>query len=81
MGIWNERQYDSAWIIDLRKALDGAGYVSTRIVAADLGNWDIMGDMQNNSALAAAVDVVGAHYPSTAPPVDFAAFNHSLWAR
>lgn len=33
MGIWNERQYNSSWIKQLRNSLDAAGYHNTRLVA------------------------------------------------
>ena len=39
MGIWNERAPDNTWIKELRQALDGAGYSSTRLVAADTDWW------------------------------------------
>ena len=37
LGIWNERSADSPWTIQLRQALDNAGYLQTRIVSADEG--------------------------------------------
>ena len=61
-----------------RAALDDAGFLATRIVAAD-GGWDIVSDMATNPALAAAVDVVGVHYPGT-PPAEAYALNKTLWA-
>ena len=78
-GIWNERNYDSGWIKDLRAALDGAGYVNTRLVASDEGWESIVTDMTNDPELRAAVDIVGAHYPGQ-PPAAAYALNRSLWA-
>lgn len=73
VGVWNEHRYDAGWIERLRGALDGAGYGSVRIVAADLccgSEWDIASDMTSDSALYRAVSIVGAHYPgNTSTPV------------
>ena len=76
-----ERQYNTAWIKQLRAALDAAGFVGTRIVAAD-GGWEgIVGDMLADPELAAAIDIVGAHYPNSPPPADgVAGLNKSFWA-
>ena len=41
MGIWNEHSASSDWIVQLRGALDGAGFSSTKIVATDQGGWPI----------------------------------------
>lgn len=80
MGIWNERDNgpENAWIKQLRAALDDAGYVNTRIVAKDT-NWNVASDMASDPELAAAIDVVGAHYPSQPPPVAYT-LNKTLWA-
>ena len=80
MGIWNERDNpaEDAWIKQLRAALDAAGYVNTRLVAKDT-NWGVATDMAADPALAAAIDVVGAHYPSQPPAVAYT-LNKTLWA-
>ena len=78
LGVWNERSYDADWIIRLRRALDKGGFLNTRISAAD-GDWSIVNDMTTNAALAAAIDVVGVHYPSQ-PPAAAYALNKTLWA-
>jgi hypothetical protein len=78
LGVWNERNYDADWIVRLRSALDSAGFLSTRISAAD-GGWGIVDDMASNPSLHAAVDVVGVHYPGT-PPASAYALNKTLWA-
>jgi len=78
LGIWNERGADPTWTKQLRVALDDAGFQSTRIVAADT-DWGVVNDMAADPAFAAAVDIIGAHYPNQPPPGAFA-FNKSLWA-
>ena len=67
LGIWNEVNYDADWIVQLRRALDDAGYQSTRLVAADVGGWDVASAAASDPALAAAVDIIGSHYPGEAP--------------
>ena len=69
-GIWNETPYDTAWIRTLRRTLDRHGLTGVRIVAADqtpdiATSWKIAEDMLADTALASAVDVIGAHYPSS----------------
>lgn len=78
MGIWNERGADSTWTKQLRQAMDAAGYDNTRIVAGDTG-WEIVGQMAADPELAAAIDVVGVHYPG-APPSQVYSLNKSIWA-
>lgn len=73
MGVWNEvaggPALQAAWTKQLRAAMDDAGFTATRIVAADTGQWDpIVDELLADPALAAAVDVVGAHYPTQPPP-------------
>jgi hypothetical protein len=77
--VWNERGANPAWTIELRKALDSAGYLNTRIVSADTDWNGPVTDMTNNAAYDAAVDVIGAHYPGK-PPAAAYALNKTLWA-
>ena len=63
LGIWNEAPCDAGYVKLLRQMLDGAGLQRTRLVAADSGS-QICTAMKADPALAAAVDVVGLHYPS-----------------
>ena len=79
MGIWNERPQNNQWVKDLRTALDAAGYSHTRLVAADV-DWKITSDMLADPALAAAIDIIGAHYPGSAPPANSHALNKPFWA-
>jgi hypothetical protein len=53
--------------------------VSTRIVAADL-DWSIVDAMVADPEVAAAIDIVGAHYPGSAPPSAGIALNKTFWA-
>ena len=62
LGGWNERGYNVTWYENLRSALNSNGYSAVRIVAAD-SDWTVANDVDSNSAFAAAVSVIGAHYP------------------
>jgi galactosylceramidase len=67
-GIWNERMYDVGWIKLLRRTLDANGLDRVKIVAADLqpgqGDiWQLAGKLKDDPELAAAIDVLGVHYP------------------
>ena len=68
IGSWNERPYDVQWLIELRGALDAAGFNSTLIVAPDQGGWDFAGEVLKSSALAEAVWALGTHYAGASPP-------------
>lgn len=69
----------SQYILTLRDALDAAGFEDTAIVAAD-GNWDIANDILENASLAAAVGVIGVHYPGTQSPAAAEQTGKPLWA-
>ncbi|WP_333770571.1 ricin-type beta-trefoil lectin domain protein [Streptomyces sp. IBSBF 2435] len=62
LGGWNERGHDVNWYIQLRSALNAAGYGGVQIVGDDSG-WGVADDMAANSAFNSAVSVIGAHYP------------------
>ena len=62
LGGWNERGYNISWYEQLRSALNTAGYTNVKLVAAD-SDWTVANDVDANSAFAAAVGVVGTHYP------------------
>jgi hypothetical protein len=74
----SERGADPTWTKLLRASLDSAGYLSTRIVAADTG-YEVVQQMQADPAFAAAVDVIGVHYPGPTPAAAFT-FNKSIFA-
>ncbi|MDH6575979.1 RICIN domain-containing protein [Kitasatospora sp. MAP5-34] len=87
LGGWNERGYNAAWYENLHATLAAKGYTSTKVVGAD-DTWSVATAMRGDSALDAAVDIVGAHYPcgymsamtscSTTP--DALATGKQLWA-
>ena len=79
MGIWNERGANPEWTVELRKALDSAGYLNTRIVSADTDWAGPVNDMTRIPAYDAAVDIIGAHYPGKPPAAAFA-LNKTLFA-
>ena len=62
LGGWNERGYNIGWYENLRSTLNSSGYSSVKIVGAD-DNWNIANDVDSNSAFAASVNILGAHYP------------------
>src|SRR6185369_12035978 len=66
-GIWNEKQFDAAYVKELRRVLKER-HIATQIVCCDeysgegLGQWSVVDAMNNDPALKEAVDVVGVHY-------------------
>ena len=62
LGGWNERGHDVNWYIQLRSALNSAGYSAVQIVGDD-SDWGAADDMATNSAFNNAVSIIGAHYP------------------
>jgi len=79
IGSWNERSYDATYLKTLRRALDASGFDNTRIVAAD-SDWQIANDILSDPELAAAVDVIGAHYPGTVSTPQAKETGKKLWA-
>ncbi|XP_076461147.1 galactocerebrosidase-like isoform X1 [Babylonia areolata] len=79
VGIWNERPYDITYIKTLRQMLDSRGFTTTRIVAAD-SSWSISSDIIKDSALAAAVDTIGCHYPGTTSTEEAMKTGKPLWS-
>ena len=62
LGGWNERGYNVSWYEQLRNTLNSSGYSAVKIVAAD-SDWSVANDVDSNPSFAAAVSVLGAHYP------------------
>ncbi|WP_084316147.1 RICIN domain-containing protein [Actinospica robiniae] len=62
LGGWNERGYNISWYEQLRSTLNADGYANVTIVGAD-SDWSIAGDIDDNSAFATAVGIIGTHYP------------------
>jgi hypothetical protein len=67
-GIWNETQFDAAYVEELGRSLKQHG-LDTKIVCCDefsgegLGQWSILDALPSNPSLNNAVAVVGVHYP------------------
>jgi hypothetical protein len=62
MGGWNEKGHDKSWYENMRSALMANGF-TTQLVGDDSVHWKVADDMVADSAFAAAVDIVGVHYP------------------
>lgn len=72
LGVWNERSVHMDYVLDLRAALDAAGFAHTRLTLADSGRNDASGTcyastLLANASLDAAVDALGSHYPAGLP--------------
>ena len=78
IGIWNERSWNKAYTLALRTAITAAG-LKTKIVGHDSG-WDMCDDLSNDPEWAAAVDVLGAHYPGSTIPAACANLNKVQWS-
>ncbi|KAJ9444322.1 putative galactocerebrosidase [Diplonema papillatum] len=63
LGVWNERPSNAEYVIALRETLTAAGFAGTKLIAAD-GTASICDDLAKNASYAAAVELVGLHYPS-----------------
>jgi hypothetical protein len=61
IGGWNERGHDKTWSRNFKSALVSRGFGNVKVVSDDTG-WDVATDAVNDSAFAASVDVLGAHY-------------------
>eukprot|EP00057_Strongylocentrotus_purpuratus_P033022 XP_789829.3 PREDICTED: galactocerebrosidase [Strongylocentrotus purpuratus] len=64
LGIWNEKSYTKDYIKLLRKTLDSSGFQNVQLVASD-GKFEISYDILTDPELAAAVSILGFHYPGT----------------
>ncbi len=63
LGGWNEKGFNESWYESLHSTLAADGF-STKVVGADdSGSWAVADSMQATPAFAAAVDIVGVHYP------------------
>jgi galactosylceramidase len=61
-GIWNERPYNTEWIKELRRSLDRNDLSRVKIIAADVFDWKLAEEMQNDRELSDAVYAIGIHY-------------------
>ena len=78
IGIWNERSWDKNYTISLKAAITTAG-LKTKIVGHD-ARWDVCDALSKDPEWAAAVDVLGAHYPGAALQSNCVALNKTQWA-
>jgi hypothetical protein len=88
-GIWNEKQFDAAYVEALYRTLKKHG-LDTKIVCCDeyagegLGQWSILSAMRSNRSLDNAVSVVGVHYPwvdgKVTTPTEADAIGKPLWS-
>jgi galactosylceramidase len=78
IGIWNERSWNKAYTLALKAAITAAG-LKTKIVGHD-NKWDVCDDLSKDSEWAAAIDVIGAHYPAAEIQANCAALNKVQWA-
>jgi galactosylceramidase len=78
IGIWNERSWNKVYTLSLKAAITAAG-LKTKIVGHD-SKWDVCNDLSNDPEWAAAVDVIGAHYPAAGIQTNCAALNKVQWA-
>ncbi len=67
-GVWNEKVFDLPYVKELHRQLRAAG-VDTKIVCCDeypgegAGQWAIADEILKDPELAAAIQVIGVHYP------------------
>jgi hypothetical protein len=88
-GIWNETQFDAAYVEELNRSLKKHG-LDTKIVCCDefpgegLGQWSIVNAMGSNASLRDAVAVVGVHYPwvdgKVTTPAEAIRVGKPLWS-
>jgi hypothetical protein len=70
-GPWNEKVYDIAYIKELHRRFK-ADHLATRIICCDeyagqgAGQWSIAEEILKDPELAAAIEVIGVHYPRQA---------------
>ena len=64
VGLWNEREYTSSYVLTLRATLDASGFGETRIVGSDRFWEPFATDFLNSSALRSAAAALSQHYPN-----------------
>lgn len=79
IGIWNEHPWDKAYTLALKAAITTAG-LKTKIVAHDNVGWAVCGDLSRDTEWAAAVDIIGSHYPAAHIGSNCPALNKIQWA-
>src|SRR3712207_3827117 len=63
VGGWNERGFEPGFFKRLDAQLPAAGFPDVKILADDSYTWGVATAMRADPAFAAAVDIVGQHYP------------------
>ena len=79
VGIWNERGWDKQYTLALKAAITAAG-LKTKIVGHDYAGWNVCDDLAKDPEWAAAVDVIGAHYPAATLKGNCPDLNKLQWA-
>ncbi|KAJ9439143.1 putative galactocerebrosidase, partial [Diplonema papillatum] len=82
IGIWNERASTSAYAQSLKNTLSASGFGNVKLIAKD-GDAGICNSLAADPAYAAAIDIVGLHYPSDYGQDGYKtchALNKPLWA-
>lgn len=79
IGIWNEKGWDKGYTLALKAAIMTSG-LRTKIVGHDATNWNVCDDLSKDAEWAAAVDVIGAHYPGSAISADCLNLNKLKWS-
>jgi galactosylceramidase len=80
VGCWNERAYNKTYLEVLRRSLDAAGFLSTKLIAADSSFNGVAQDVNSDPAFAAALWGLGAHYPNMASGPAAEETGKPLWA-
>ncbi|MGI5229418.1 ricin-type beta-trefoil lectin domain protein [Actinoallomurus sp. CA-142502] len=86
----NEKLWDVNWTINLRNALNAAGYSNVKIIVGDQypGAWVGADQVASNATFRADVDVLSGHYPcgylsaqtSCSVPSNFTSSGKTLWS-
>ncbi|MEU4744372.1 ricin-type beta-trefoil lectin domain protein [Actinosynnema sp. NPDC023658] len=60
----NEKAWSPSWTVDLRNALNAAGYSSMKLIVGDSwpGDWGPAGPISTDTAYRNATDILSAHY-------------------
>jgi len=78
IGIWNERSWNKTYTLTLKAAIAAAG-LKTTIVGHD-AYWDVCDDLSKDAEWAAAIDIIGAHYPGSAIKPNCPPLNKIQWS-
>jgi galactosylceramidase len=79
IGIWNEKSWNKGYTLSLKAAIVAAG-LKTKIVGHDVVGWDACDIFSKDPEWAAAVDVIGSHYPAARKNPSCFSLNKVQWA-